>query len=212
MMFEQLVATCRRVYKKKFQSRSNTVMQNLQLCHCLRNMCKKFKVDIKKDELERSLQSHNNHNNRKNWKWITCISKVLQSKRKNPAEWKDILQDGRESLPIIYVQVDWYLENVKNSKHAFNQWVSTWINAFQRQNTNSQSKYGKIQIGLTQIRTPARMAEDASEDAERRNPSTLEMRMKPPGTRWMIWRLHWKIKLDYSTSGHVNRKIEVKIT
>lgn len=43
----------------------------------------------------------------------------------------------------------------------------------------------KIQIRSTQIRTPARMAEDASEDAGRRNSSALEMRMKPPGTRLM---------------------------
>lgn len=48
---------------------------------------------------------------------------------------------------------------------------------------------GKIQIRLTQIRTPARMAEDASEDAGRRNSSALEMRMKPPGTRRMTCRL-----------------------
>lgn len=55
-------------------------MQSLQLCHCLRNICKKFKVDIKQDDLERSLKSH--LITARTEKWIICISKVLQSKRK----------------------------------------------------------------------------------------------------------------------------------
>lgn len=86
--------------RKQFQSRSNTLIQSLQLCHCLRNICKKFKVDIKQDDLERSLKSH--LITARTEKWIICISKVLQSKRKTQKNEKIFYRRG-ESLCQLYM-------------------------------------------------------------------------------------------------------------
>lgn len=84
-------------------------MQNLQLCQHLRNTSKKFKVDIKKDDLERSLKSHLII--ARTEKWIICISKDLQSKRKKNSrmkrystEWERVFDNYIRASGLIFRQ------------------------------------------------------------------------------------------------------------
>lgn len=61
-------------------------------------------MDIRKDALERFLKPH--LLTVRTDKWITCISKVLPSKRKKVSRIKRYFKGKEMSLLIIYVQGD----------------------------------------------------------------------------------------------------------